>query len=58
MMEAILDAPVSPCQSQERLGIGLLGCQAGDVVAHLALRGDELAASDLEAVAFDGTNLA
>ena len=33
-------------QGQERLGIGLLGRQAGDVVADLRLGGDDLAASD------------
>ena len=46
-MEAVLDAPVSSGQGQERLGVGLLGGQAGDVVADLQLRGDDLATSDL-----------
>src|SRR5215212_6932468 len=58
VVEAVLDAPVSSSQSQERLGVGLLGRQAGDVVADLRLGGDDLAAPDLEAMPLDGPDLA
>jgi len=55
--EAVLDASVSSGQGQERLGVGLLGCQTGDVVTDILFRGDDLAASDLEPVALDRADL-
>ena len=53
-----LDPPVSARQGQERLGVGLLRRQAGDVVANVDLGGDDPASPDDEPVALDATDLA
>ena len=57
-MEPVLDAPVSSGQGEECLGIGVLGGQAGDVVAEVDLGRDDLPAADDEPVALDATDLA
>ena len=58
VMELVLDPPVPAGQGQERLGVGLLGGQAGDVVANVDLGGDDLLATDEQAMALDAADLA
>jgi len=58
MVETVLDAPVPPSQREECLGVSVLGAQAGDVVAEVDIGGDDLLATDDEAVALDAADLA
>ena len=58
VVETVLDAPVTAAQREERLGVGVLGCEAGDVVLDIDLGGDDLLAANDEPVALDTADLA
>jgi hypothetical protein len=56
-VEPILNTPVSAGQGEKRLGIGLFGREAGDVVTDLDLGGDDLVTTDEQSMALDAAEL-